>query len=324
MTEINIELAEINAQDFYGANNEHLKRIKEYYPKLKIVARGRELTVFGNEDVLKVFDQKMQRVIQHIHKYNRLSDRELEIIMTEDNNEMLQMKKEDEIIVHGVNGKIIKPQTPNQQKLVQTVYNKDMVFAIGPAGTGKTYTAVALAVQALKNKEVRRIIMTRPAVEAGENLGFLPGDMKDKLDPYLQPLYDALKDMIPFEKLSSYTEKGVIEVAPLAFMRGRTLDGAFVILDEAQNTTYAQMKMFLTRMGKNSKFIITGDPGQVDLPPKQKSGLREAINILKDVKDIGFIYLDDKDVVRHKIVREVLKAYKVSEDKEREKIDIKK
>ncbi|WP_312356033.1 PhoH family protein [Empedobacter sp.] len=324
MTEINIELAEINAQDFYGANNEHLKRIKEYYPKLKIVARGRELTVFGNEDVLKVFDQKMQRVIQHIHTYNRLSDRELEIIMTEDNNEMLQIKKEDEIIVHGVNGKIIKPQTPNQQKLVQTVYNKDMVFAIGPAGTGKTYTAVALAVQALKNKEVRRIIMTRPAVEAGENLGFLPGDMKDKLDPYLQPLYDALKDMIPFEKLSSYTEKGVIEVAPLAFMRGRTLDGAFVILDEAQNTTYAQMKMFLTRMGKNSKFIITGDPGQVDLPPKQKSGLREAINILKDVKDIGFIYLDDKDVVRHKIVREVLKAYKVSEDKEREKIDIKK
>ncbi|MFV0186140.1 PhoH family protein [Empedobacter falsenii] len=324
MTEINIELAEINAQDFYGANNEHLKRIKEYYPKLKIVARGRELTVFGNEDVLKIFDQKMQRVIQHIHKYNRLSDRELEIIMTEDNNEMLQMKKEDEIIVHGVNGKMIKPQTPNQHKLVQTVYNKDMVFAIGPAGTGKTYTAVALAVQALKNKEVRRIIMTRPAVEAGENLGFLPGDMKDKLDPYLQPLYDALKDMIPFEKLSTYIEKGVIEVAPLAFMRGRTLDDAFVILDEAQNTTYAQMKMFLTRMGKNSKFIITGDPGQVDLPPKQKSGLREAINILKDVKDIGFIYLDDKDVVRHKIVREVLKAYKISEDKEREKIDIKK
>jgi len=324
LTEINIELAEINAQDFYGANNEHLKRIKEYYPKLKIIARGRELTVFGNEDVLKMFDKKMQRVIQHIHKYNRLSDRELEIIMTEDNNEMLQMKKEDEIIVHGVNGKIIRPQTPNQHKLVQTVYNKDMVFAIGPAGTGKTYTAVALAVQALKNKEVRRIIMTRPAVEAGENLGFLPGDMKDKLDPYLQPLYDALKDMIPFEKLSSYTEKGVIEVAPLAFMRGRTLDEAFVILDEAQNTTYAQMKMFLTRMGKNSKFIITGDPSQVDLPPKQKSGLREAITILRDVKDIGFIFLDDKDVVRHKIVREILKAYKTSEDKEREKIDIKK
>ncbi|WP_313383835.1 PhoH family protein [Chishuiella sp.] len=323
MTEINIELAEISAQDFYGANNEHLKRIKEYYPKLKIIARGRQLTVFGNEEVLKVFEQKIQKIIHHIHKFNHLSDRELEIIMTEDNNEMLQMKKEDTIIVHGVNGKIIKPQTPNQHKLVQTVYDKDMVFAIGPAGTGKTYTAVALAVQALKNKEVRRIIMTRPAVEAGENLGFLPGDMKDKLDPYLQPLYDALRDMIPFEKLSTYTEKGVIEVAPLAFMRGRTLDNAFVILDEAQNTTYAQMKMFLTRMGKHSKFIITGDPDQVDLPPKQKSGLQEALTILSDVKDIGMIYLDDKDVVRHKIVREILKAYKTSEDKERKKIDIK-
>ncbi|MBS7332142.1 MAG: PhoH family protein [Weeksellaceae bacterium] len=322
MTEINIELTEINAQDFYGPNNEHLKRIKEYYPKLRIIGRGKVLTVFGNEDELIVFDQKIAKIIQHILKYNRLSSRELEIIMTEDNNEMLQMKKEDEIIVHGVNGKIIKPQTPNQHKLVQTVYNKDMVFAIGPAGTGKTYTAVALAVQALKNKEVRRIIMTRPAVEAGENLGFLPGDMKDKLDPYLQPLYDALKDMIPFEKLESYTERGVIEVAPLAFMRGRTLDDAFVILDEAQNTTYAQMKMFLTRMGKNSKFIITGDPDQVDLPPKQKSGLREALHILKGVKDIGFIYLDDKDVVRHKIVREILKAYKASEDKDREDINI--
>ncbi len=324
LTEITIELAEINAQDFYGANNEHLKRIKEYYPKLKIIARGRELTVFGNEEVLTVFDQKMQKIIQHIQKFNHLTNRELEIIMTEDNNEMLQMKKEDTIIVHGVNGRIIKPQTPGQGRLVQQVYDKDMVFAIGPAGTGKTYTAVALAVQALKNKEVRRIIMTRPAVEAGENLGFLPGDMKDKLDPYLQPLYDALKDMIPFEKLSSYTEKGVIEVAPLAFMRGRTLDNAFVILDEAQNTTYAQMKMFLTRMGKSSKFIITGDPDQVDLPPRQKSGLREAIHILKNVKDIGFITLDDKDVVRHKIVRDILKAYKVSEDKEREKIDIQK
>lgn len=323
MTEINIELTEINAQDFYGPNNEHLKRIKEYYPKLRIIGRGKVLTVFGNEDELIVFDQKIAKIIQHIQKYNRLSNRDLEIIMTEDNNEMLQMKKEDEIIVHGVNGKMIKPLTPNQHKLVQKVYDKDMVFAIGPAGTGKTYTAVALAVQALKNKEVRRIIMTRPAVEAGENLGFLPGDMKDKLDPYLQPLYDALKDMIPFEKLNSYTERGVIEVAPLAFMRGRTLDDAFVILDEAQNTTYAQMKMFLTRMGKHSKFIITGDPGQVDLPPKQKSGLREALHILKDVKDIGFIYLDDKDVVRHKIVRDILKAYKTSEEKERENNEIK-
>ena len=324
MTEINIELNEINAQDFYGPNNEHLKRIKEYYPKLKIIGRGKVLTVFGNEDELAVFEQKIGRIISHIQKYNRLNNRDLEIIMMEDQLEMLQMKKEDQIIVHGVNGKIIKPQTPGQKNLVDKVYSKDMTFAIGPAGTGKTYTGVALAVQALKNKEVRRIILTRPAVEAGESLGFLPGDMKDKLDPYLQPLYDALKDMIHYEKLQGYIEKGVIEVAPLAFMRGRTLDDAFVILDEAQNTTYAQMKMFLTRMGKNSKFIITGDPNQVDLPPRQKSGLREAIKILRDVKDIGFIFLDERDVVRHQLVRDILKAYKASEDKEREEIDINK
>ncbi|MBF0597375.1 PhoH family protein [Faecalibacter rhinopitheci] len=322
MTEINIELNEINAQDFYGINNEHLKRIKEYYPKLKIIGRGKVLTVLGNEDELQIFEQKIVRIISHIQKYNRLNSRDLEIIMMEDQLEMAQMKKEDEIIVHGVNGKMIKPQTPGQVKLVEKVYSKDMTFAIGPAGTGKTYTSVALAVQALKNKEVRRIILTRPAVEAGENLGFLPGDMKDKLDPYLQPLYDALKDMIHHEKLQGYIEKGVIEVAPLAFMRGRTLDDAFVILDEAQNTTYAQMKMFLTRMGKKSKFIITGDPNQIDLPPKQKSGLREAIQILKDVKDIGFIFLDERDVVRHQLVRDILKAYKQSENKEREEFDI--
>jgi len=322
LTEINIELNEINAQDFYGPNNEHLKRIKEYYPKLKIIGRGKVLTVFGNENQLQVFEQKIVKIIQHIQKYNRLNSRDLEIIMMEDQLEMLQMKKEDEIIVHGVNGKLIKPQTPGHKKLVEKVYAKDMTFAIGPAGTGKTYMSVALAVQALKNKEVRRIILTRPAVEAGESLGFLPGDMKDKLDPYLQPLYDALKDMIHFEKLEGHLERGVIEVAPLAFMRGRTLDDAFVILDEAQNTTYAQMKMFLTRMGKNSKFIITGDPNQVDLPPRQKSGLREALQILKEVKDIGFIFLDDRDVVRHQLVRDILKAYKTSEDKEREEINI--
>ncbi len=318
MTEINIELNEINAQDFYGPNNEHIKRIKEYYPKLKIIGRGTTLTVFGNEDELEVFQQKVVKIINHILRYNRLNNRDLEIIMMEDQLEMLQMKKEDEIILHGVSGKLIKPQTPGQKKLTDLVHTKDMTFAIGPAGTGKTYTGVALAVQALKNREVRRIILTRPAVEAGENLGFLPGDMKEKLDPYMQPLYDALKDMIHYEKLQGYIEKGVIEIAPLAFMRGRTLDDAFVILDEAQNTTYAQMKMFLTRMGKNSKFIITGDPEQIDLPPKQKSGLKEAIHILKGVKDIGFIFLDDRDVVRHQLVRDILKAYKTSEEKERE------
>lgn len=318
MTEITIDLNEINALDFYGANNEHLRRIKEYFPKLKIVARGKILTALGNEEVLKVFEQKIAQVIQHIQHYNRLSTRDLEVIMTSDAKEEKNLSHLKDVIVHGVNGKIVKPHTPGQKELVQKVHKNDMVFAIGPAGTGKTYTGVALAVQALKNKEVKRIVLTRPAVEAGESLGFLPGDLKEKLDPYLQPLYDALKDMIHFEKLGAYLERGVIEVAPLAFMRGRTLDEAFVILDEAQNTTSSQMKMFLTRMGKNSKFIITGDPEQVDLPPKQKSGLRHAMSILDGVKDIGFVYLDEKDVVRHKLVRDILKAYKVSEDRERE------
>ncbi|OFM83975.1 MULTISPECIES: PhoH family protein [Weeksella] len=320
MTEITLELTEINAQDFYGANNEHLRRIKEYFPKLKIIARGKKLTVVGNEELLQTFEKKTAQIIKHIQHYNRLSNRDLEIIMTSDLQEEKQMVIHDDIIVHGVSGKIIKAHTPGQKELVSKVHKNDMVFAIGPAGTGKTYTGVALAVQALKNKEVKRIILTRPAVEAGESLGFLPGDLKEKLDPYLQPLYDALKDMIHFEKLASYIEKGVIEVAPLAFMRGRTLDEAFVILDEAQNTTHSQMKMFLTRMGKNSKFMITGDPEQVDLPPKQKSGLREAISILKNVKDIGFVYLDEKDVVRHKLVRDILHAYKMNEDRERELI----
>lgn len=318
LTEIIIELNEINAQDFYGANNEHLRRIKEYFPKLKIVARDKTLNALGNEDLLKVFEKKVQQIIQHIQHYNRLTNRDLEIILTSDSKEEKDLTNLKDVIVHGVNGKMIKPHTPGQKELVQKVHKNDMVFAIGPAGTGKTYTGVALAVQALKNKEVKRIILTRPAVEAGESLGFLPGDLKEKLDPYLQPLYDALKDMIHYEKLSSYLERSVIEVAPLAFMRGRTLDEAFVILDEAQNTTSAQMKMFLTRMGKNSKFIITGDPEQVDLPPKQKSGLRQAMTILDGLKDIGFVYLDEKDVVRHQLVRDILKAYKVSEDKERE------
>lgn len=213
-------------------------------------------------------------------------------------------------MVHGVAGKLIKAQTENQRKMVSKMESNDMLFAIGPAGTGKTYTAVALAVKALKDKEVKRIILTRPAVESGENLGFLPGDLKEKLDPYMQPLYDALRDMIPFEKLNAYIEKGVIQIAPLAFMRGRTLDNAFVILDEAQNTTAGQMKMFLTRMGKRAKFIVTGDPGQVDLPRKQVSGLKTSLLALKDVKGIANIYLDDKDVIRHRLVKEIIKAYK--------------
>ena len=216
----------------------------------------------------------------------------------------------DEVLVHGVSGRSIKAQTENQRKMVDAMQINDMLFAVGPAGTGKTYTAVALAVRALKNKEVRRIILTRPAVEAGENLGFLPGDLKEKLDPYMQPLYDALRDMIPYEKLDTYIESGIIQIAPLAFMRGRTLDNAFVILDEAQNSTHAQMKMFLTRMGKSAKFIITGDPGQIDLPRKQVSGLKEALLSLKDIKGIEMVYLDDKDVMRHELVKRIITAFK--------------
>src|SRR5690554_4155640 len=218
--------------------------------------------------------------------------------------------QKDEILVHGIGGKLIKATTPNQQKLVDLVFKNDMVFAVGPAGTGKTYTGVAMAVKALKEKQVKRIILTRPAVEAGENLGFLPGDMKEKLDPYMQPLYDALRDMIPFEKLDDYIQKGIIQIAPLAFMKRRTLDNAFVILDEAQNTTHSQMKMSLTRMGKNAKFIITGDPGQVDLPRRTLSGLKEALRILTDVEGIGFVFLDDKDIVRHRLVKKIVEAYK--------------
>ena len=310
MTELNLELADVSIQDFYGADNQNFKLLKTRFPKLKIVGRGKQISAVGNEDLLNEFSAKISQIIQHLQHYNRLNEKEMEAILDPENNNNNAKFASDEVIVHGVSGKLVKAQTPGQQHLVNTVRKNDMVFAVGPAGTGKTYTGVALAVQALKNKEVRRIILTRPAVEAGESLGFLPGDLKEKLDPYLQPLYDALKDMIHFEKLNSYYEKGIIEVAPLAFMRGRTLDDAFVILDEAQNTTHSQMKMFLTRMGKRAKFIITGDPEQVDLPPKQKSGLKEAMNILQNVEGIGMVQLTEKDVVRHKLVGRILAAYK--------------
>jgi len=310
LTELNLELADVSIQDFYGANNENFKLLKTRFPKLKIVGRGKQISAIGNEELLKEFSTKISQIIQHLQHYNRLNEKEMETLLESENTNNVAKMGANEVLVHGVSGKLVKALTAGQQKLVETVYKNDMVFAVGPAGTGKTYTSVALAVQALKNKEVRRIILTRPAVEAGESLGFLPGDLKEKLDPYLQPLYDALKDMIHFEKLSSYYEKGIIEVAPLAFMRGRTLDEAFVILDEAQNTTHSQMKMFLTRMGKNAKFIITGDPEQVDLPPKQKSGLKEAMSILSDVEGIGMVKLTEKDVVRHKLVGKILQAYK--------------
>ena len=311
MNEIKIDLTDVNSQEFFGEQNAHIEKFRSYFPKLKVVARGNTLKAFGEEEVLEEFEKRINMLITHFGKYNSLTNEIIERVVTaHDKSDYDSGSGNDPFIVHGVSGKLIKAQTHNQQKLVNLANENDMVFAIGPAGTGKTYTAVALAVKALKEKEVKRIILTRPAVEAGENLGFLPGDLKEKLDPYMQPLYDALRDMIPAEKLSAHTENGIIQIAPLAFMRGRTLDNAFVILDEAQNTTHAQMKMFLTRMGRNARFIITGDPGQIDLPRRVTSGLKEALLILKETKGIGIATLDEKDVIRHPLVKKVIDAYK--------------
>jgi len=315
LNEITIELAEVNPTEFYGGkSNKNITLLKKYFPKIKVVVRGNKITAFGEEELLEVFEKQVDRLVSHYGKYNSLNGEIVQQILESDEEDNFSLEPEDnKVILHGVGGKIIKAQTLNQAKLVDYMSKNDMVFAIGPAGTGKTYTGVALAVKALKNKEVKRIILTRPAVEAGENLGFLPGDLKEKLDPYMQPLYDALRDMIPKEKLDHYIENGTIQIAPMAFMRGRTLDNAFVILDEAQNTTHNQMKMFLTRMGKNAKFMITGDPGQIDLPRRVISGLKEAILILGGVKGIGMVYLDDKDVIRHRLVKKVIEAYKQTE-----------
>ena len=317
MNEIIIELEDISPKEFFGAQNINIELLKKYFPKLKIVARGNKIKAYGDEELLEEFDKRLSMLFEHFGKYNKLDENAIERVLTSNTRDDYNTSdKGGEVIVHGVSGKIIKAQTVNQRKLVESMRKNDMVFAIGPAGTGKTYTGVALAVQALKNKEVRRIILTRPAVEAGENLGFLPGDLKEKLDPYMQPLYDALRDMIPAEKLTMYIENGTIQIAPLAFMRGRTLDDAFVILDEGQNTTHNQMKMFLTRMGKNAKFLLTGDPGQIDLPRRTISGLKEALLILKDVEGVGIIFLDDKDVIRHKLVKKIISAYKSIENRE--------
>jgi phosphate starvation-inducible protein PhoH and related proteins len=315
LNELILEITEISPSELFGLQNSNINLLKKYYPKLKIVARGNRLTVYGDEEMLEEFDKKFSELMKHFIKYNKLDENAIERILTSEKKEDYETPEASgEILVHGVGGKQVKAITVNQRKLVDLMKKNDMVFAVGPAGTGKTYTGVALAVKALKEKQVKRIILTRPAVEAGENLGFLPGDLKEKLDPYMQPLYDALRDMIPHETLTSYIEKGVVQIAPLAFMRGRTLDNAFVILDEAQNTTHAQMKMFLTRMGKNAKFMITGDPGQIDLPRRVISGLKEALLVLKDVKGVGMIYLDDKDVIRHRLVKEVIAAYKSIEN----------
>ncbi len=310
MKERNLTINGINPVLFTGVKNELLNFLKEFYPKIKIVFRGNELKIYGEPDLLDEFEQKVDLILQHIQKYDKLDKETIEQIVLSDQQEYKDFMSTDDIIVHGVGGSLIKPQTPNQKRIVVSSRKNDMIFLVGPAGTGKTFVSIALAVRALKNKEVKRIILTRPAVEAGENLGFLPGDMKEKLDPYMQPLYDALRAMIPHERLESHLEKGIIQIAPLAFMRGRTLDNAFVILDEAQNTTHNQMKMFLTRMGKNAKFIITGDPGQIDLPRKQVSGLKEAMGLLKNIKGIDIIHLTDRDVIRHRLVKKIIDAYK--------------
>ena len=310
MNECIINLEEINPKDFFGPQNRTIKQLSNYFPKLKIVARGSEIKAFGEPVILKEFEKRMKILLKYFDKYNKLDENSIEQLLISAVDVYKNTVKSDGVLVHGVGGRLIKAQTENQQNMVAKMETNDLMFAIGPAGTGKTYTAVALAVKALRDKTVKRIVLTRPAVESGENLGFLPGDLKEKLDPYMQPLYDALREMIPFEKLDSYIEKGTIQIAPLAFMRGRTLDNAFVILDEAQNTTHNQMKMFLTRMGKKAKFIITGDPGQIDLPKKQVSGLKESLLVLKDVKGISVVHLDDKDVIRHRLVKKIINAYK--------------
>ncbi len=313
MNELKIELDTINPVILWGANNEYFEVIKKQFPKVKIVARGSEVKVLGNEAELVLFKAKLESLVAHVEKYHALSTNDLESLLGRriQNSEATGNKPAGggEAIVFGPNGIVVKARTANQRRMVESINKNDILFAIGPAGTGKTYTAVALAVRALKNKEIKRIILTRPAVEAGENLGFLPGDLKEKVDPYLRPLYDALDDMIPAERLKMYLENRTIEIAPLAFMRGRTLDNCFVILDEAQNSTDMQLKMFLTRMGPSAKFIVTGDVTQIDLPKKQESGLKIALKILEGIPGIDIIHLSGEDVVRHKLVRRILKAY---------------
>ena len=315
MNELKISIDHINPAVLWGPNNDHFEIIKKQYPKLKLVARGSELKVLGDDNELAVFNDKFTHLLNHVEKFENLNITDLERLLGSKATASVvaeavtDKSTTGEVIVFGPNGVMVKARTANQRRMVNSIATNDIIFAIGPAGTGKTYTAVALAVRALKNKEVKRIILTRPAVEAGENLGFLPGDLKEKIDPYLRPLYDALDDMIPPEKLKLYLENRTIEIAPLAFMRGRTLDNCFVILDEAQNATDMQLKMFLTRMGPTAKFIVTGDVTQIDLPKKQQSGLHTALRILTDIKGIELIYLTGEDVVRHKLVRRILEAY---------------
>lgn len=308
MVEKLITLDNITMVDFLGVGNENIKEVASAFPKSKIVSRGNELLIKGSASEIIQINDIVQSLVKHYHKYGKVTQ---ESVKSYVRSEISYMDKDnaDETLVYGNRGNVIKPKTQNQRTLVEAVHNHDLVFAVGPAGSGKTYISVAMAVRALKNKEVQKIIITRPAVEAGENLGFLPGDLKEKIDPYLRPIYDALGEMIPSEKLKFYQENNIIEIAPLAYMRGRTLNNAFVLLDEAQNTTSMQMKMFLTRMGPNSKVIVTGDKSQVDLPRHQHSGLAEAVRLLSNVKGIATVELDTKDVVRHKLVKEIINAY---------------
>ena len=310
MNERVIKIEKIDPKDLFGPQNKNIKFIKLKFPELKIVARGDKIKAYGNKEDLNDFEERIKKIINYFIEYNIISDNEIEMLLTNSSADTLTSKRSYKPILHGANGRVIKAKSLNQRRIVDAVFNSNMVFAIGPAGTGKTYTGIALAVRALKQKEVKRIILTRPALEAGENLGFLPGDLKEKIDPYMQPLYDALKDMITSDKLKKYIDDETIQIAPLAFMRGRTLDNAFVILDEGQNTTHSQMKMFLTRMGKNAKFLINGDPGQIDLPGRIKSGIKEALLILKETDGIEIVRLNDGDIIRNTLVKRIINAYK--------------
>lgn len=315
MTEKHIILEDIDPVALYGVNNSHMQIIKALYPKLRIAARDNVIRVLGEEELLADFDENIEKIRQHVLKYNSIAEEDIINIIK---GHKTKEETAKDVVVYNISGKPIKSRSENQQRLIDAYEQSDMIFATGPAGSGKTYLSIALAVKALKEKTAKKIILSRPAVEAGEKLGFLPGDMKDKIDPYLQPLYDALEDMIPAVKLQDMLEKHVIQIAPLAFMRGRTLSDAVVILDEAQNTTSAQIRMFLTRMGWNTKMIITGDLTQVDLPHGTISGLREAINILKGVEGISFVNMNGKDIVRHKLVTRIVNAYDKSDNKRKE------
>lgn len=322
MIEKIILLGNIEPLAFYGVGNENLQLLQNIFTKIKLTARGNELIIRGEKEELNIFEKKLQQLFKHYSRYNALTVDDIAEIVA--NGHSNKVENNSDILLYGNNGKMIRPKTKNQEELIKLCRKNDLVFATGPAGSGKTYMAIALAVAALRAKQVKRIILTRPAVEAGENLGFLPGDLKEKLDPYLQPLYDALIDMIPPRRLADYLETDIIHIAPLAYMRGRTLSDAFVILDEAQNSTTSQMKMFLTRMGLNSKVVITGDVSQVDLPKKQQSGLLEALYLLKKVEGIGVLAFDKTDIVRHPLVKKIVVAYEEKEAVKEQKFSTKK